>query len=140
LYYINKYMRGINWGQKQSTAGFTAVELLITLFVAVAFLVSGYTLYNTIIYSSGQARQQSMASNIAYNYLRQVAATVTAPCVAQTPYNNVTPEGATGPIANARITVAISCPPTSTPSLSRIQATITYGNGGRVVHALYATR
>ena len=34
---------------RPSNAGFTAVELLITLFVAAAFIIAGYQLFNIVI-------------------------------------------------------------------------------------------
>lgn len=120
--------------------GFTAVELLITLFVAAAFLSSGYVLYNAIVHASGEARKQAMASNIAYNYLRKYSTNVAVPCIASTPVSSQTPTGATGSFTKSKITVSITCPQASIPSLSRIQSTITYGNGNQVTHAINATQ
>lgn len=51
--------------------GFTTVELLMTLFIAAAMVISGYQLYNAITIRNGRARSQSEASNIAYNILQQ---------------------------------------------------------------------
>ena len=62
--------------------GFTVVELLITLFIAAAFLVSGYQLFNLIIKDGGQTRAESRASNVAYDYLRKYSSSAVFPCVA----------------------------------------------------------
>lgn len=50
--------------------GFTAVELLITLFVAALFIISGYQLYAVATADSADIRERSLASNIGYKYLR----------------------------------------------------------------------
>ena len=42
--------------QRFSTAGFTAVELLVTLFVAAAFLLAGYQLFNFVIRDGSKNR------------------------------------------------------------------------------------
>ena len=69
-------------------SGFTAVELLITLFVAAAFLVSGYQLYALIIKDGGQTRSDARASNVAYDYMRRYSLSATSPCTTITPVNN----------------------------------------------------
>jgi Tfp pilus assembly protein PilE len=110
---------------RQEQSGFTAVELLITLFVAAAFLIAGYQLFNVVIKDGGQARAESTAGNVAYDYLRRYAPEATNPCTAGTVLNNadVTVDG----LSNAKITVAISCPPGyGTTGLSKVEATITY--------------
>jgi Tfp pilus assembly protein PilV len=52
-------------------AGFSTVELLITLFVAAVFLAAGYQLYLVTVRDSGDVRQRARASAIAYDYLRR---------------------------------------------------------------------
>jgi prepilin-type N-terminal cleavage/methylation domain-containing protein len=93
---------------KNRQSGFTAVELLITLFVAAAFLVAGYQLYNVIIKDSGNTRAQARASNVAYDYMRRYSPSATNPCTAQTPLTDA-PISVAG-IGSATVTVAISCP------------------------------
>lgn len=108
---------------KQS--GFTAVELLITLFVAAAFLIAGYQLFNVVIKDGGQARAESTAGNVAYDYLRRYAPQATNPCTAATVLDNaaITVDG----LSNVKISVAISCPPGYTATgVSKVEATITY--------------
>jgi prepilin-type N-terminal cleavage/methylation domain-containing protein len=63
-----------------SQAGFSAVELLITLFIAAAFVATGYQLYSVIIQDGEAAREQAKASNIAYDNLRRYSPQATSPC------------------------------------------------------------
>lgn len=122
--------------------GFSAIELLITLFIATAFIATGYQLYNAIILTSGAAQAQARANNIAYEYLRRYenSASIQTPCVASTPLSNSSLDPVGG-LSNVRITVAVSCPGTPS-SLSKIAVTLTYGYGsesGEVRHALFVT-
>lgn len=115
--------------------GFTVVELLITLFIAAAFLVSGYQLFNLIIKDGGQTRAESRASNVAYDYLRKYSSSAVFPCVVSTPVNNaaITVTG----IANVRVTVALTCPYASNTSVTKVSVTLTYNNPLQTVK--YAT-
>jgi prepilin-type N-terminal cleavage/methylation domain-containing protein len=111
---------------RTSQEGFTIIELLITLFIAVAFLVSGYQLYNLIIKDSGQARADSNASSVAYDYIRRYTASATSPCTATTPLSNASIS--VGGLSNVLITVAITCPYTATTTLSKIDVVILYNS------------
>jgi len=108
--------------RKQS--GFTAVELLITLFVAAAFLIAAYQLFNLVVKDGGATRAQSRAANIAYDYLRQYSdSATTIPCTASTPFNGaVSVDGLT----NVNIEVDVTCLPDAITSLSQVTVTITY--------------
>lgn len=116
-------------------SGFTAAELLITLFVAAAFLVSGYQLYNVIIKDSGQTRAESRASNVAYDYMRRYSSSATVPCTETTPLNNSTISVAG--LSASSVTVAITCPYSSTTSISKVDISVKYNNPQKVVK--YAT-
>ena len=116
--------------------GFSAVELLITLFIAAAFLLAGYQLFNVVISSGGDARAESRAGNVAYEYLRQyIDTTTTNPCSPATPLTNqpITADG----LELAFVTVSISCPKSAVPALSKVEAVITYNTPVRTVR--YAT-
>ncbi len=106
-------------------SGFTAVELLVTLFVAAAFLVSGYQLFNVVIQSGGQTRSSSKADNTAYSYLRKYSDSAINPCTPSTPLAT-TPVTISG-LANPTIGVVITCPVATATSLSKVEATLTYG-------------
>lgn len=113
-------------------AGFTAVELLLTLFIAAAFLVAGYQLFNLIIKDGGQDRADARASNLAYDYLRRysTSASATNPCVAATPLSNsaITVSG----LSSTTVTVAITCPysAASPPivTISKVEVTVLYNS------------
>ncbi len=127
---------------KQS--GFTTVELLVTLFVAAAFLMSGYQLYNMIIKNGGEARSRVKAGNYAYQLLQQYKLDTTNyiknPCTAKTT-NPITPSPTVDGLSNVSASVDISCPylPT-TPSISKITITVKYGNPQQLVtEATYAS-
>ena len=122
----------------KNSNGFTAVELLVTLFIAVIFLIAGYTLYVTIIRDSGGALQQTQASNLAYDYMRRYAANATSPCTANPPLSSATPTASDNNPPNARVTVAITCPDSTRPTLSLVTVTVTYGTGEALTHAIYA--
>ncbi len=53
--------------------GFSAVEVMITLFVATMFISTGYGLHIYISHSMAIARNRSIAANIAESHLRQRA-------------------------------------------------------------------
>lgn len=119
--------------------GFTVVELLVTLFITVAFLAIGHQLYATIMTKSGEAQQRAKASNLAYQYLRTKSDSTTSPCVPGVNPNNQTvtspPEG----LSQVRVTVTTTCPNSALPQLSKIVATVTYGSDAReVTHALFS--
>jgi len=119
-------------------SGFSAIELLITLFIAAAFLATGYQLYSVVIKSGVTARSRSLASNLAYSNLRQYAAEATNPCTVVTPTPTPTIPTSYG-LTNAAITVTFSCPYGATSPTSKLQVTVTYGTGGEVDHALLVT-
>lgn len=107
-------------------SGFTVVELLISLFIASAFLLSGYQLFNVAVKDSGESRAQSIASNSVYEYLQRYKTSATNSCTELTPLNNssITVTGLT----NVKITVSITCPyATTVPSISKVTSTIQYG-------------
>lgn len=121
----------------KNNAGFSAVELLITLFVAALFLAAGYQLYNFIITDSGNTRAESSVSNVAYNYLRQYITSATNPCSASTPLYNqaISISGVDSPA----VSVIISCPLSGTPSLSKVEVDISYNVGSTTNTVKHAT-
>jgi len=119
-------------------SGFTAIELLITLFIAAIFLASGFQLYSVVIKEGGETRAQANANNTLYEHLQRYKNNVTNPCTAQTPENNqaITVPG----IADVTISVSITCPYPLEPSISKVSATIFYNNPQKTISdATYAT-
>ncbi|MCX6728371.1 MAG: prepilin-type N-terminal cleavage/methylation domain-containing protein [Candidatus Saccharibacteria bacterium] len=124
---------------KSNQSGFSAVELLITLFIAAVFLLSGFELYTAIIKNGGEARMMASASSVVTDYIQRYKSTATNPCTAQTPLTN-SPITVSG-LSNVNVTVAIMCPYSSgsyaaesTPqTVSEVVATIKYGTPQQTV-------
>lgn len=116
-------------------SGFTAVELLVTLFVAAAFLVAGYQLFSVVVREGGATRAEAKAANFAYEQLRRYSTYANAPCNTQTLQNNspVTVEG----LVNVRSTVLITCPTINSTSVSKIETIVRYNDPEQTVR--YAT-
>ncbi len=123
----------------RATAGFSAVELLITLFVAVAFIGTGYQLYSIIITDGGAARMRARASNIAYDNLRRYTPQATNPCSLFTPTPTPAMPANSG-LASASITVTVTCPYTTAVTITKVQVSVKYGTPQQeVIHALFVT-
>jgi Tfp pilus assembly protein PilE len=120
-------------------SGFTAVELLVTLFVAAAFLIAGFQLYTLIIKDGGESRAQARAANVAYDYLQRYKPTASNPCIASTPVNNQSITAAN--LSNVTVTVAITCPYGIASSVSKIAVNLNYNNPQQVIsEATYVTQ
>ena len=122
----------------QKQAGFSAVELLISLFIAVAFMGAGYQLYAIAVKDGGDARLRAKANDIAYEKLRAYAPQATKPCTTVTPSPTPTLPNATD-LPAASITVSITCPYTSSQT-SKVSVTVRYDTPQKeVTHALFVT-
>ncbi len=112
-------------------SGFTVVELLITLFIAAAFLMSGYQLYALIIKDGGETRMQARASNIAYDYLQRYKAVATNPCTTQSPLTNqsITPAN----LSSVTVTVTITCPYGTLSAISKVNVSLNYNTPQKTV-------
>jgi Tfp pilus assembly protein PilE len=119
--------------------GFSAVELLITLFVGAAFIATGYQVYSLIIQNSGDARVRAKASSIAYDTLRTYSPQATTPCSVVTPTPTPTIPANSG-LSHATIAVSISCPYGTQSPTSKVQVTLTFSDPQQeIVHATYVT-
>ena len=128
--------------KRNTEQGFSAVELLITLFVAAAFLATGYQLYYTILESSGQSRLRAIATNIAYDKLRFYAAKATVPCTSKSNsvLNPTLP--ANHGLGNASINASLSCTYGTSSDITRVYVRIAYGpatNQEWVQHVIYTS-
>lgn len=121
--------------KRNFSSGFTAVELLITLFVAAGFLFAGYQLYNVIIKDGGNTRGQLRAANVAYDYLRRYSPSATNPCTVTTPVNNA-PISVAG-IGNVTVKVDLSCPYSAQTNITKVTTTVKYNSPQETV--VYAT-
>jgi prepilin-type N-terminal cleavage/methylation domain-containing protein len=124
-------------------AGFSAIELLITLFVAAAFIMAGYQLYTIIIQDGGEARQKTTANNIAYDNLRRYSGQVAAKCVAKTiDLSSSIPADSGLAGSNNSLVVNFTCPYGPSSSVTKVTATLKYGTSTpkqEVTHAAYVT-
>lgn len=122
-------------------AGFSTVELMVTLFVVGAFLVAGYQLYGIVVRSSAEAQQTATASNIAYDAVRRHSANVGVTCNAPGFEGVGTTPIEPSILPLAELTIETSCPRGTSSSLTRVKATVTFGTPERkVVHASDVTR
>jgi len=124
-----------------SQAGFSAVELLITLFIAAAFISTAYQLYTIIIKNGADARSQAFASNIAYDNLRRYSANATSPCSVVTPSPTPTIPANSG-LTNPSITVTYSCPYGTSSTVTKIVVAVKYGGTTpqqEVDHAIFVS-
>jgi len=120
--------------------GFSAVELLITLFIAAIFIATGFQLYSVVLKNGTDANQRSIASGIAYENLRRYVPQVTNPCTSIAP-NPAPSIPANSGLSNPSITVTLDCPYGSGGNgglVGRVYVSVKYGNPQQeVVHAIY---
>ena len=116
---------------RRRESAFTAVELLVTLFVAAAFLVAGYQLFSVVVREGGATRAEAKAANYAYELLRRYSTYADAPCTTQTPLNNST--ATVDGLVNVRTTVTITCPTINSSSVSKIEAIVRYNDPQQTV-------
>ena len=118
-------------------AGFSAIELLITLFIAAIFLLAGYQLYTQIMISASAADKQAKMSNLTYEKLRKATATALGTCSPSTSTESATVTG----VKDVLYTKVVTCPNTSIDDLSFVKITTTYYDGydnRTLEHGLYA--
>jgi prepilin-type N-terminal cleavage/methylation domain-containing protein len=119
--------------------GFSAVELLITLFIAAAFIATGYQLFTIIIKNGGDARTRAKASNIAYDNLRRYSTQGTNPCSTFTPSPSPSIPAGSG-LSSASITVTVTCPYGTSSAVTKVLVSVKYGTPQQeVVHAMYSS-
>lgn len=121
-------------------AGFSAVELLISMFVAVAFIGAGYQLYAVIVKDGSDARDQARASAIAYENLRTYSSQATALCTVISPSSPVIPStGPTG-LQSASMEIRLTCPYGTSDPTTKVSVRVLYGNPQKeVTHATFVT-
>jgi Tfp pilus assembly protein PilE len=123
-----------------SQSGFSAVELLITLFIAVAFIATGYQLYTIVIKDGGESRARAKASNIAYDNLRKYSSLVTNPCTATSSPSPTPTIPAGSGLTATTLTVTFSCPYGTSSAVTEVKVQLLYGSPQQeVAHAMYVT-
>jgi hypothetical protein len=110
--------------------GFSTIELLIALFIAAAFITTGFQLFTVVIEDGRDARLRSRASNVAHENLRKYSGDVTTVC--STRPATATP-AAPSDLPQASITVSFTCPYGTTAKTTRIEVVVTYGTPQQTV-------
>ena len=127
--------------------GLTTVELMVTLFVAALFILSGYQLYNAVNLRAGNSREMSEASNIAYRILREQAIydnSFTKDTSSTCPSSSTlspTPTLPLNTLPNPVVSV-YRCYVDTNSDLQRVTVQIEYGNDTpkrKVIHATYVS-
>ena len=127
--------------------GLTTVELMVTLFVAALFILSGYQLYNAVNLRAGNSREMSEASNIAYRILREQAiydSSFTKDTSSTCPSSSTlspTPTLPLNTLPNPVVSV-YRCYVDTNSDLQRVTVQIEYGNDTpkrKVIHATYVS-
>ncbi len=123
--------------------GLTTAELVVTLFVAALFIISGYQLFNAVSLHAANAREMAEASNIAYKIIRSDGAQyrddVTVACTSTPHSTTVTLGTTTLSSPTARI---LRCRPTTGSAMLRVTVEVEYGNNTpkrKVVQATYVS-
>lgn len=126
----------------ESHKGFTAVELLIALFIAAAFMLVGYQLYTVVIRDAASVRNRAKASTIANDYVNREAASVST-CSEAPVTASETPPTNSG-LPDIAISSIISAPHGCGGSgeVIKVQIDVSYGPTSkreRVSNAVYVT-
>ena len=124
--------------QRTSQSGFSAVELLITLFIGVAFMATCYQLYSIINNNGGAVRAQARASSVAYQYLQEYRTKATGPCSVQTASPSVP---ANAGLSSASVDARITCPYGTSSTISHVAIIVRYDNPQKeVTHATFVSK
>lgn len=128
--------------------GFTAVELLITLFIAAVFLFAGYQLYTQVNKESADADKTAKVSNVGYELLRTKVADITAAYPDGCVNASISPQPANivqtiAGVGSVTFVTTISCPQgvSSSTDLFYVRVVGSFSSGGAtrtVTHATYA--
>jgi hypothetical protein len=137
--------------QKFYSFGFSAVEAIIALFIAGAFVIAGYQLYSVVAVNSGETRRHAVASNLVYTLLRAATNVIpsapTCPPIEPTPWDidgidletvDVSELGLSNVTIEAKLSAPFGCQ--SGQNVLRVEIAIEYGTIPRekVSHAVYA--
>jgi|SRR6476660_3797706 len=119
-------------------AGFTAVELLITLIIASMFIYSGYQLYSQVNRDGTEARRTAIVSSVTTAKLQSAAKSYYGQaCAGVTPPSPVT-EAISG-VGNVIFTYSVACPNSTLPNLKLVKIDASYDSSTKKVsHATYS--
>lgn len=122
-------------------AGFTTVELMVTLFVAVIFLAGGFQLYQVVLWRNSQIRHTAEASNIGYSILRDNDRYIgnAQPCTSGSSDTIVpVPPSDIATLPPPVVVTLSRCRPLANPAIVKVSVKVTFGpNREEVQHAVY---
>jgi prepilin-type N-terminal cleavage/methylation domain-containing protein len=128
---------------KRLQAGFTAVELLITLFIAAIFLFAGYQLYTQVMKDGAAAEKTARLSSLVYERLHKetagIATANSSQCTATTLAGYPVTETPTlAGFSNLSLTIAVECPlnASTNSDLFKVTVTASYNDGTPTTKAL----
>lgn len=118
--------------QSSSESGFSAAELLITLFIGAVFLISGYQLYAFVARDGAESAQAATASTLAYQYLSSTIADkayTKRPCSSSSQPSTVTLD-ASSKLNGGSVSTTVSCPYTTAPlnNITLVTTAVTYSS------------
>lgn len=119
-------------------SGFTAVELLITLFIASLFLIAGYQLFGQVMRDGTDANNRAVVSSRAYDKLREYSQSDAVSC-ADAPITDTGTE-TIGGIKNVQYTVTINCVAYNEVNIKNLKVLYNYTDfeGDKMVsHGMY---
>lgn len=124
---------------RSAQQGFTAVEVLVTLFIAVVLLGGGYQAYSSVLKNTENGRVRSMAGNVAYEALRREAANVDSSCTVVAERNLPWLSSYTTKLPTPySVRGSVACPYGSGSTISLLTVHVRYGaSTERVTHAIY---
>lgn len=119
--------------QRQSEAGFSAVELLISLFIAAVFIATSFQLFSVVTQDGHEARLRAKASSIASENIQMYKDDAPIPCTGTS--TAATLSIPTSELPSASGNVVYSCPYGSGAETTRVTVNIQYGNPSTTIEA-----
>lgn len=105
--------------------GFTTVELLISLFIAAAFIATGFQLFSIVTKDSNEARLRAKAASIINTKIQEYSSLAKSPCGPPPSAAVISIPVADLPRPTSMVT--FSCPYGVDSKTTRVKVTIVYG-------------
>lgn len=106
--------------------GFSTVELLISLFVAAAFIGTAFQLFSVIMNDSNNTRLRARANSFVNTTLQEYSNSTNSPCSPTPATVNLTIP--TTDLPQASGTVTYTCPYGGSSSITRVHVIVNYGS------------
>jgi type II secretory pathway pseudopilin PulG len=105
--------------------GFSTVELLISLFIAAAFITTGFQLFSVVTKDSNKAQLRARAASIVNTTIQERASNAAPTC---TPKSDSPTNIPTAQLPQpATVTVTYTCPYGQSSKTTRVTAVVKYG-------------